>query len=251
MAGGDRRVEDDELDLDLAEGDREQLPALDRMYGALAHPAGQLALQVVPWRGKELAEFAAAMDKRRVARRAERAREVVESAAAEVGVDVFLERIAGDEAFEDLVYRAAEVAAGARAAAKRRALRRALVLSARDHARVDEQRLIVDALATLEPPHVRLLAEFVAIRKQPPSPEAPGHVAPDAMTDQEAAALFPGASHIVGALLAQLLAAGLVDNLAGAAAWNGSLTPSHYRASDLGVRLLAYLQDDEDAPQFR
>lgn len=214
----------------------EEEATFDSVLRAAAHPTGQLLLQLIPWRGKELAAYAKALDEHRKARRAERAAEVVSSAAEAVGGEAaFLERVADSEEFEELVYRAAEVAVSARDQAKRRALRRALVVAARDSALVDEERLIVDALAGLEPPHVRLLDALVTVHQQPRSPEAP---APDFLEAAEVNRLFPNPVGV--ALLAHLVSVGLVE--APDNTWGG---PSRSKTTLLGVRLVDYLRNEE------
>jgi hypothetical protein len=124
---------------------------------AVGGPAGAVAGAVAEPAVEQLVKEALALRRRRAER-------VYELAAVEAGIspEELLQRILGDERLLGLA--AAVVAAASETAldAKIRALGRALATGAlaADEAVVAEQRLLVNILADLEAPHVRLLAQL-------------------------------------------------------------------------------------------
>jgi len=91
-----------------------------------------------------------------------RAEQAVETAAEEAGLtpDELLERIVADERLVDLAMRVFTVAAEIALQARIRAAGAALGRAVRDDSAIDEERFIVDTLATLHMPHYRLLRQL-------------------------------------------------------------------------------------------
>jgi len=214
---------------------------LDRALELAAQPLGQFALKMVPFRGTEFAELAAGLDKQRRERREQRAKELLDGAVDDVGADALGERMRDDEAFEDLVRRAVDVAAGARDRAKRHALRRALVAGARDSARVDEQRIVVEVLADLEVPHVQVLAVLGGLNEISRRP-FPSTTSPVALSLEELRGRLPGHAHVLDVILAQLAGVGLIVNTAGTTL--GGMQDDRWTAGPSGRLVLDYLNDD-------
>lgn len=136
--------------------------AVDRALDAADHPAGQLLLSLIPYKGDQFAKFARDYRTLRIEQgqqRLDTAREWVESvinALADVDLSA---RMRDEPLLADLLERALEVVLAARDERQVRALREAVVsgATASDSAAVDREMFIVDTVSRLKPAHLRIL----------------------------------------------------------------------------------------------
>jgi hypothetical protein len=152
-----------------------------------------------------------------------------------------------DDALLGLLRRAAEAAADARSREKAEALGRALRagLLATDGAMVDDASALVDALAALNVPHLRLLLllkEHHDWHYTDPEDNQKGRASRYGMTDEELGERWTGGDHMIFPLAAVLVREGLVEDASPATYEGGSaraITP-------WGVQLLAHWQGRTD-----
>jgi hypothetical protein len=146
-------------------------------------------------------------------RRVQRADDMVEGAAKSAGISAedLLMSIGSDERKQELLIRAIHAAAGAVAAVKLDTLSRAFASGAiaTDPAVVDEAFIVIDALAQLDAPHLRVLTILAS-----PGPGAlPGRASPllaATWKREDILAEAPSISTALDALIGKLQALGLV-----------------------------------------
>jgi hypothetical protein len=179
---------------------------LERDLGPqLASAAGDVAGAIT----KEASSFVG----RLFADRRRRATSVVEQAseaAAQPNVDEFLTKLLGDEHHRELLYRSIQAAAQSTSEAKIRTLASALASGAmsEDPAVVDESLVVVDTLAQLEAPHIRLLELLTA---EPADPATANYgFRPWPWRQHQITDADPGLSNAFDALLARLTSLGMV-----------------------------------------
>lgn len=140
----------------------EEDSAVDLALDAADHPAGQLLLSLIPYKGDQLAKFARDYRALRIEQgrqRLDTAREWVESVIDALSDVDLSARMRDEPLLADLLERALEVVLAARDERQVRALREAVVsgATASDSAAVDREMFIVDTVSRLKPPHLRIL----------------------------------------------------------------------------------------------
>lgn len=142
-----------------------------------------------------------------------RATSLVEDASEAVGqpdVDEFLTTLLRDEHHRELLYQSIQAAAQSTSEAKIRTLAIALASGAlsEDPAVIDESLVVVDTLAQLEGPHIRLLQ---LLTTEPPEPVAANYgYRPWPWRQHQITDADPSLSNAFEALLARLTSLGMV-----------------------------------------
>jgi hypothetical protein len=150
-----------------------------------------------------------------LARRHQRAGRAIAAAAAGAGMtpEELLDRILGDERLLDLAAAAVAAASETMIEAKIRALGRALASGAlaTDDTVVDEQRFLVDTLADLEAPHVRVLNQLSIEHEGYGSPVGPdGRSRAYGWLLEDLSAGLPGLVPVLQSVLNVLAGRGLI-----------------------------------------
>ncbi|MEW2330041.1 hypothetical protein AB0880_19775 [Micromonospora chersina] len=172
-----------------------------QLAGAAGGVAGAFAKEASSFVGRLFA------DRRR------RATSMVEHASEAAGqpdVDEFLTKLLGDEHHRELLYRSIQAAAQSTSEAKIKTLASALASGSMsgDPAVVDESLVVVDTLAQLEAPHIRLLE---LLTTEPADPAAASYgFRPWPWRQHQLIEADPGLSNAFDALLARLTSLGMV-----------------------------------------
>jgi hypothetical protein len=205
--------------------------------------AGTAASGVAPALLAGLDYVSASIGKRRI----EQAAEALGDAADESGAKTphefidFVQAAVRDERRQELLARALAVAQDTALRDKRRALGRALAAGiAGDNAKIDMELLFVTAVASIDTPHIRLLALLAG---EPPTADSSADVDPAEGWSLDAiAGRDPGIGDVLPALLAPLVSQGLVRAEDRLTTWAGLNAPQKYAVTAVGRTLLDRLE---------
>ncbi|WP_157744729.1 hypothetical protein [Micromonospora viridifaciens] len=152
------------------------------------------------------------------------------------------ERLARDEPALLLTAEAVEASIRTAVPEKIGALGRVLANAVHDTAKVDEELLVVRALAQIEAPHISLLA---LLADEPPLKVVQGHEARVlGWTPDQIASRLPGHSEVLDPLLVTLQSSGLIEAAGSDTTWDGSrLGDQEWAATRFGRLCLQRLDD--------
>lgn len=173
-----------------------------------------------------------------------RIRRLWQAGCAESGLEpeTLGERLARDEPALSLTAETVEAAIRTAVPEKIGALGRVLANAAHDTAKVDEELLVVRALAQIEAPHISLLALLAG---EPPFKAVQGHEARAlGWTPDQIANRLPGHTEVLDPLLVTLQSSGLIKAGGSDTTWDGSLfADQQWTATRFGRLCLQRLDD--------